>query len=78
VTLLSGPTSLAAAGGRPVHAFETAADLHGLLVREFPECDGLAMAAASPTSFPRNPSACTARTGTGRLRLRAGRTSSRA
>ena len=52
VTLLSGPVSLP----RPVRVrfelFETAADLHGLLVREFPECDGLAMAAAVADFIP--------------------------
>jgi phosphopantothenoylcysteine decarboxylase/phosphopantothenate--cysteine ligase len=33
-------------------SFVTAADLHGLLVREFPECDGLAMAAAVADFIP--------------------------
>jgi len=35
-----------------VLSFETAADLHGLLVREFPESDGLAMAAAVADFIP--------------------------
>ena len=32
--------------------FETADDLHGALVREFPECDGLVMAAAVADFIP--------------------------
>jgi phosphopantothenoylcysteine decarboxylase/phosphopantothenate--cysteine ligase len=52
VTLLSGPTELARLEGVRFLSFETAADLHGLLVREFPECDGLAMAAAVADFIP--------------------------
>jgi phosphopantothenoylcysteine decarboxylase / phosphopantothenate---cysteine ligase len=52
VTLLSGPTELARPEGVRFLSFETAADLHGLLVREFPECDGLAMAAAVADFIP--------------------------
>ena len=52
VTLLSGPTGLARPRGVRLHFYETAADLHGLLVREFPECDGLAMAAAVADFIP--------------------------
>jgi len=52
VTLLMGPTELAPPRGVRVLSFETAADLHGLLVREFPECDGLIMAAAVSDFIP--------------------------
>ncbi len=52
VTLLTGPTELPVPRGVRVLSFETAADLHGLLVREFPECDGLAMAAAVADFIP--------------------------
>jgi phosphopantothenoylcysteine decarboxylase/phosphopantothenate--cysteine ligase len=52
VTLLSGPTALARPEGIRFVSFETAADLHGLLVQEFPECDGLAMAAAVADFLP--------------------------
>jgi len=52
VTLLSGPTEIARPEGVRFLSFETAADLHGLLVREFPECDGLAMAAAVADFIP--------------------------
>jgi phosphopantothenoylcysteine decarboxylase / phosphopantothenate---cysteine ligase len=52
VTLLTGPTELPLPRGVRVLSFETAADLHGLLVREFPECDGLAMAAAVADFIP--------------------------
>jgi phosphopantothenoylcysteine decarboxylase/phosphopantothenate--cysteine ligase len=52
VTLLSGPTGIARPEGVRFVSFETAADLHGLLVREFPECDGLAMAAAVADFIP--------------------------
>jgi phosphopantothenoylcysteine decarboxylase / phosphopantothenate---cysteine ligase len=52
VTLLTGPTELPYPRGIRVLSFETAADLHGLLVREFPECDGLAMAAAVADFIP--------------------------
>jgi phosphopantothenoylcysteine decarboxylase/phosphopantothenate--cysteine ligase len=52
VTLLTGPTELPPPRGVRMLSFETAADLHGLLVREFPECDGLAMAAAVADFIP--------------------------
>ena len=52
VTLLSGPTDLPRPTGMRFLSFETAADLHGLLVAEFPECDGLAMAAAVADFIP--------------------------
>jgi len=52
VTLLAGPSGLAAPEGVRVLSFETADDLHGLLVREFPECDGLVMAAAVSDFIP--------------------------
>ncbi|HEY1252130.1 MAG TPA: bifunctional phosphopantothenoylcysteine decarboxylase/phosphopantothenate--cysteine ligase CoaBC [Thermoanaerobaculia bacterium] len=46
VTLLTGAPDLPAPAGVRVERFETADDLHALLVREFPECDVLVMAAA--------------------------------
>ncbi len=52
VTLVSGPVSLPRPAGVDFESFETAADLHGLLVREFPDCDGLAMAAAVADFIP--------------------------
>lgn len=52
VTLLSGPTGLPRPEGIRFESFETSADLHGLLVREYPECDGLAMAAAVADFIP--------------------------
>jgi phosphopantothenoylcysteine decarboxylase/phosphopantothenate--cysteine ligase len=52
VTLLSGPTSLTEPQGIRVLRFEAAADLHALLIREFPECDVLAMAAAVADFVP--------------------------
>lgn len=52
VTLLAGPTGLPHPSGVRVVPFETADDLHAALVREFPECDGLAMAAAVADFVP--------------------------
>lgn len=52
VTLLSGPTDLPYPLGVRVLAFETADELHAHLVREFPECDGLVMAAAVADFIP--------------------------
>ena len=52
VTLAAGPSGLARPDGMRVLDFETADDLHGLLVREFPECDGLVMAAAVSDFIP--------------------------
>jgi phosphopantothenoylcysteine decarboxylase/phosphopantothenate--cysteine ligase len=52
VILLSGPTDLAPPEGVRIVQFETADELHELLLREFPECDGLAMAAAVADLIP--------------------------
>ena len=52
VTLLSGPVELPPPSGMRVLSFETADELHALLVREFPECDGLVMAAAVADFIP--------------------------
>jgi phosphopantothenoylcysteine decarboxylase/phosphopantothenate--cysteine ligase len=52
VTLLSGPTGRRRPEGVRFLSFETAADLHALLVQEFPECDVLAMAAAVADFIP--------------------------
>jgi len=52
VTLAAGPTGRPRPDGVRVLDFETADDLHGLLVREFPECDGLVMAAAVSDFIP--------------------------
>jgi phosphopantothenoylcysteine decarboxylase/phosphopantothenate--cysteine ligase len=52
VTLLTGPTGLPVPGGMEVVAFETADRLHELLLRAFPECDGLVMAAAVSDFIP--------------------------
>jgi phosphopantothenoylcysteine decarboxylase/phosphopantothenate--cysteine ligase len=56
VTLLSGPTGLDRPEGVRFLAFETAADLHALLVQEFPECDVLVMAAAVADFIPQEAS----------------------
>jgi phosphopantothenoylcysteine decarboxylase/phosphopantothenate--cysteine ligase len=52
VTLLSGPTDLPRPHGVRLLEFERADDLHALLVQEFPECDGLVMAAAVSDFIP--------------------------
>ena len=52
VTLLSGPTELVRPRGVRFLSFETAAELHALLVVEFPDCDGLVMAAAVADFIP--------------------------
>jgi phosphopantothenoylcysteine decarboxylase / phosphopantothenate---cysteine ligase len=52
VTLLAGPASVPPPSGVRVVPFESADDLHAALVREFPECDGLAMAAAVADFIP--------------------------
>ncbi len=52
VTLLAGPSGLARPGGVRVLPFETADELHARLLTEFPECDGLAMAAAVADFIP--------------------------
>jgi phosphopantothenoylcysteine decarboxylase/phosphopantothenate--cysteine ligase len=73
VTLASGPTGLPRPEGVRFLSFETAADLHGLLVREFPECDGLAMAAAVADFIPEKSAARLHREdGDRSLRLKAG------
>ncbi len=51
-TLLSGPTEIAHPAGVRTLSFETAAELHALLLEEFPESDGLAMAAAVADFIP--------------------------
>jgi phosphopantothenoylcysteine decarboxylase/phosphopantothenate--cysteine ligase len=73
VTLLSGPTGLPRPEGVRFLSFETAADLHGLLVREFPECDGLAMAAAVADFIPEESERLHREEGDRTLRLQAGR-----
>jgi phosphopantothenoylcysteine decarboxylase/phosphopantothenate--cysteine ligase len=72
VTLLSGPTALPRPEGVRFLSFETAADLHGLLVREFPECDGLAMAAAVADFIPEESERLHREEGDRTLRLHAG------
>jgi len=52
VTLLSGPTELPPPFGVRVLSFTRADELHALLLSEFPECDGLAMAAAVSDFIP--------------------------
>lgn len=52
VTLLSGPVGLSEPPGIRVARFETADELHALLLREFPECDALIMAAAVADFLP--------------------------
>ena len=53
VTLLSGPSDRTPPTEMRVLSFETADELHALLLSEFPECDGLAMAAAVADFIPR-------------------------
>jgi phosphopantothenoylcysteine decarboxylase/phosphopantothenate--cysteine ligase len=53
VTLLLGPASLPEPEGVRTKRFETADELHALLLQEFPECDGLVMAAAVADFIPR-------------------------
>jgi phosphopantothenoylcysteine decarboxylase/phosphopantothenate--cysteine ligase len=52
VTLLAGPTELPRPHGVRVVDFSTADELHSLLLQEFPECDGLVMAAAVADFIP--------------------------
>jgi phosphopantothenoylcysteine decarboxylase/phosphopantothenate--cysteine ligase len=52
VTLASGPVELPEPEGVRLERFETADDLHALLVREFPDCDVLVMAAAVADFHP--------------------------
>lgn len=51
-TLLLGPTPSPAPEGLRILRFETADQLHALLLEEFPECDGLVMAAAVADFIP--------------------------
>jgi phosphopantothenoylcysteine decarboxylase/phosphopantothenate--cysteine ligase len=74
VTLLAGPTELEPPGGVRVLAFETADELHGRLVREFPECEVLVMAAAVADFIPEeSPSRLHRDEGEKSLRLMPGR-----
>jgi phosphopantothenoylcysteine decarboxylase/phosphopantothenate--cysteine ligase len=52
VTLLSGPTELPPPRGVRLLSFETATQLHAVLLAEFPECDALVMAAAVSDFIP--------------------------
>lgn len=52
VTLLAGPSGLPRPSGVRVVPFESADELHEALLREFPESDGLAMAAAVADFIP--------------------------
>jgi len=52
VTLLAGPTDLPNPQGVRVLQFTRADELHALLLQEFPECDGLVMAAAVADFIP--------------------------
>jgi phosphopantothenoylcysteine decarboxylase/phosphopantothenate--cysteine ligase len=52
VTLLTGRADLRRPHGVRVLEFERADELHALLVQEFPECDGLVMAAAVSDFIP--------------------------
>ncbi|HYX20000.1 MAG TPA: bifunctional phosphopantothenoylcysteine decarboxylase/phosphopantothenate--cysteine ligase CoaBC, partial [Thermoanaerobaculia bacterium] len=52
VVLAAGPTGVRPPDGVSVVRFDTADDLHAILVREFPECDGIAMAAAVSDFIP--------------------------
>ncbi len=52
VVLAAGPTGLRAPEGVALVRFETADELHAILRREFPECDGIAMAAAVSDFIP--------------------------
>jgi phosphopantothenoylcysteine decarboxylase/phosphopantothenate--cysteine ligase len=52
VTLLAGPTGLPRPHGVRVLDFSRADELQALLVQEFPECDGLVMAAAVSDFIP--------------------------
>jgi phosphopantothenoylcysteine decarboxylase/phosphopantothenate--cysteine ligase len=74
VTLLAGPSPLAPPSGVRVLRFESASDLHALLVAEFPACDGLAMAAAVADFIPeRSSRRLHRRDGERSLRLSTGR-----
>jgi phosphopantothenoylcysteine decarboxylase / phosphopantothenate---cysteine ligase len=73
VTLLAGPTELAAPPGVTVERFETAAELAEKVKRLFPACDVLAMAAAVADFIPDRSAARLHRTdGEQRLALKVG------
>jgi phosphopantothenoylcysteine decarboxylase/phosphopantothenate--cysteine ligase len=74
VTLASGPVELPEPAGMRVERFETADELHALLLREFPECDVLIMAAAVADFQPEpSPTRLHRAEGDRDLRLKAGR-----
>jgi phosphopantothenoylcysteine decarboxylase/phosphopantothenate--cysteine ligase len=74
VTLASGPVGLPEPAGVRVERFETADDLHALLVREFPESDVLIMAAAVADFLPEaSPTRLHRAEGERSVRLRPGR-----
>jgi phosphopantothenoylcysteine decarboxylase/phosphopantothenate--cysteine ligase len=74
VTLVSGPTGLTPPEGVRRLSFETADELAGILVREFPESDGLVMAAAVADFIPERSAARLHRSdGEKSLRLSPGR-----
>lgn len=74
VTLATGPVELPEPAGMRVERFETADELHALLVREFPECDVLIMAAAVADFQPESsPTRLHRAEGDRDLRLKAGR-----
>ncbi len=74
VTLLSGPVELPEPSGVRIERFETADDLHALLVREFPESDVLVMAAAVADFQPEaSPARLHRAAGEQSIRLRPGR-----
>jgi phosphopantothenoylcysteine decarboxylase/phosphopantothenate--cysteine ligase len=74
VTLVCGPTSRTPPDGVRHLAFETADELAEILLREFPDCDGLAMAAAVADFLPERSAARLHRSdGERTLRLRPGR-----
>jgi phosphopantothenoylcysteine decarboxylase / phosphopantothenate---cysteine ligase len=69
VTLLCGPSELPMPAGVRILRFETADELQATLLGEFPECDGLAMAAAVADFIP-EPSAVRLHRDGGELSLR--------
>lgn len=74
VTLLTGPVGLPRPAGMRILAFETADELHASLLREFPECEGLAMAAAVADFIPEaSPRRWHRKDGDKSVRLAAGR-----
>jgi phosphopantothenoylcysteine decarboxylase/phosphopantothenate--cysteine ligase len=74
VTLVSGPTGLTPPEGIRRLSFETADELAEILLKEFPECDGLVMAAAVADFIPeRRPERMHRSEGEKTLRLAPGR-----